>query len=204
VKLLIATRNRGKLREMQALLDGLPVELTTLNDFPDAPEVEEDGATLQENAAKKAGEVARACGLHTVADDSGLFVDALDGRPGVHSARYAGPDPTSEKLCRKLLAEMQGLPPEARGAHFGCCVAMADLQGRIVLTAEGRVDGRITAGMRGEGGFGYDPVFFYGPAGCTFAEMAPEAKNAVSHRGRALGEFRRRLDEHLKPCRETQ
>jgi XTP/dITP diphosphohydrolase len=197
VKLLIATRNRGKLREVQALLEGLPVELVTLNDFPDAPEVEEDGATLEENAAKKAREVARACGVCTVADDSGLFVDALDGRPGVRSARYAGPEPTSRKLCRKLLAELEGLPPERRGAHFGCRIAMADPDGRILLTAEGRVDGRIITQMRGTGGFGYDPVFYFELAGCTFAEMRAEEKNAVSHRARALGEFRRRLGRYL-------
>ena len=204
MRLLIATRNRGKLREMQALLDGLAVELATLNDFPQAPEVEEDLPTLRGNASKKACEVASACGQFTVADDSGLFVDALDGRPGVHSARYAGPEPTSEKLCRKLLAEMDGVPRERRGAHFGCCVAMADPQGEAVLTAEGRVDGRILTEMRGRGGFGYDPVFFYVPAGCTFAEMRPEEKNAVSHRGRALAEFRRRLGGYLESCREGQ
>lgn len=197
MKLLIATRNRGKLREVRALLGGLPVELLTLNDFPQAPEVEENGATLEENAARKAREVARACGVWAVADDSGLFVDALDGRPGVHSARYAGPGPTSEKLCRKLLAEMEGVPSERRGAHFGCRIAMADPQGRVALTAAGRVDGRITTEMRGEGGFGYDPVFYYEPAGCTFAELRADEKNAVSHRGRALSEFRRKLQKHL-------
>lgn len=198
MKLLIATRNQGKLREMTALLDGLPVELTTLSEFPDAPEVAEDGATLEDNAARKASQVACACGLHVVADDSGLFVDALGGRPGVRSARYAGPDPTSEKLCAKLLRELVAVPEDRRTAHFGCCIVMADPQGRAVLTARGRVDGRILTEMRGQGGFGYDPVFLYEPAGCTFAELAAPEKNAVSHRGRALREFRRVFEEYAR------
>ena len=206
MKLLIATRNQGKLKEMQALLDGSPVELTTLSEFPDAPEVVEDGATLEENAAKKASQTACACGLHVVADDSGLFVDALDGRPGVRSARYAGPDPTTEKLCAKLLRELAGVPQERRDAHFRCCIVMADPQGRVLLTADGRVDGRVLTEMRGQGGFGYDPVFYYEPAGCTFAELAAPEKNAVSHRGRALREFRRVFEEYARtdPCRGTR
>lgn len=197
MKLLIATTNPGKLGEMQALLAGLPVEVLTLSDFPDAPEVIEDRATPAENAAKKASETARACQVHTVADDSGLFVDALDGRPGVRSARYAGPNPTSLSLCTKLLDQMRDVPAEQRGAHFLCCIAMAGPAGDIVLTASGRCDGRITCEMRGEGGFGYDPVFHYEPAGKTFAELSPEEKNAVSHRGRALARFRQQLSDHM-------
>ena len=197
MKLLIATRNLKKRNEMQALLAGLDVEVVTLDEFPNAPEVDEDGATLEENAAKKAIEVARACRVAAVADDSGLFVDALGGRPGVHSARYAGPDPTPEKLCTKLLAELDGVPEARRCAHFASCIAMADDLGRVVVTARGRVDGRIGNEMRGRGGFGYDPVFIYEPTGKTFAEMAPDEKNAVSHRGRALRDFRRRFERYL-------
>jgi XTP/dITP diphosphohydrolase len=197
LKLLLATRNQGKRREIQALLAGLPVDVLTLDAFPDVPPVDEDGATLEENAAKKASQTARATGLHTVADDSGLFVDALNGRPGVRSARYAGPDPTSEKLCTKLLGELQGVQDDVRLAHFRCCIAMAEPDGQIVLTAEGRADGRIGHGMRGTGGFGYDPVFIHPPDGRTFAEMEPEAKNAVSHRGRALARFRRLIAGYL-------
>jgi XTP/dITP diphosphohydrolase len=193
MQLLIATKNLKKGGELQAMLAGLPVEILTLRDFPGASHVEEDGATLEENAAKKACEIARACGLHAVADDSGLFVNALGGQPGVKSARYAGPEPTRERLCRKLLREMRDVPDSERGAHFRCCIAMADLAGRIVLTAEGRVDGTITHEMRGKGGFGYDPVFYYVPAGKTFSEMLPDEKNAVSHRGRALRAFRDRF-----------
>jgi XTP/dITP diphosphohydrolase len=197
MRLLIATTNPGKCREMKALLAGLPVEILTLRDFPDAPEVIEDAETPEGNAARKACELALACQVHAVADDSGLFVDALDGRPGVRSARYAGPNPTSLSLCTKLLEEMRGVPVGKRGAHFRCCIAMADPTGRVALTASGRCEGRITAEMRGDGGFGYDPVFRYEAAGRTFAEMSPEDKNTVSHRGRALSDFRRLFADHL-------
>lgn len=197
VKLLVATKNPKKREELEAMLAELPVEIVRLERFPNAPEVAEDGATLEQNAAKKASHVARACGVHAVADDSGLFVDALGGRPGVQSARYAGPDPTSEKLCRKLLGEMLQVAEGARGARFYCCIAMADPAGQIVLMADGRVGGVITREMRGTGGFGYDPVFYYQSAGKTFAEMTPEEKNAVSHRGRALRAFRRKLRKLL-------
>ncbi len=197
MRLLVATANPGKQREMAQLLSGLPVELLTLRDFADAPAVLENGATLEENAAEKAGELARACDVHAVADDSGLFVDALDGRPGVHSARYADGEPTPENLCGKLLAEMGSSEESDRTAHFRCCIAMAEPSGRVVLTASGRCDGRIASGMRGTGGFGYDAVFHYEPADKTFAEMTSTEKNAVSHRGRALREFRRKLTDWL-------
>ncbi len=197
MKLLVATTNPGKRREMVALLAELPIEVLTLAEFPDAPEVVEDGQTLEENAAKKATQTAAALGLHTVADDSGLFVDALDGRPGVKSARYA-PEGTSEALCGRLLSEMADVPREGRKAHFRCCIAMADPEGRLVLRASGRCDGRIARKMRGEGGFGYDPVFIYEPLGSTFAEIDAATKNAVSHRGRALEEFRRLLQDWLE------
>ena len=197
MKLLVATNNLKKRVELETMLSGLSVEVVSLELFPNAPEVAEDGATLEENAAKKASQTARACGVHAVADDSGLFVDALEGRPGVQSARYAGPHPTSEKLCRKLLREMRDVPDGKRAAHFRCCIAMADPKGRIVLTASGRVDGTVTCEMRGGGGFGYDPVFYYEPARKTFAEMTPEQKNAVSHRGQALRAFRREFAQLL-------
>jgi XTP/dITP diphosphohydrolase len=196
--LLVATGNPGKCREMRRLLSDLPVRILTLDGFPGAPEVIEDRETLEGNAAKKAAENAQFCGLHTVADDSGIFVDALDGRPGVRSARYADGEPTTDNLCGKLLREMKGVPEEQRNAHFRCCIAMADPEGHIVLRAEDRCDGIITHEMAGEGGFGYDPVFYYEPAGRTFAQMAPEEKNAVSHRGCALRKFRRWFTRWLK------
>ena len=195
MKLLIASANVKKRSELEALLAGLNVELLTLAGFPDAPQVAEDGASFEENACKKAREVAHHCGLHTVADDSGLCVDALGGRPGVTSARYAGPNPTTERLCRKLLKEMEGVADEMRGATFHCFLALADPSGGILFTTRGTCRGRITHNMRGHHGFGYDPVFLYEPADKTFAEMEPEQKNAASHRGRALRAFRARFME---------
>jgi len=191
MRLLLATANPGKRRELEALLAGMTVEVLALADVAGAPEVVEDRPTLEGNAAKKAVEVAAACGEYAMADDSGLFVDALGGRPGVMSARYAGPEPTSEKLCAKLLREMADVPDRARSAHFRCCIALAEPGGRVLLRTSGRVDGRIALRGRGTGGFGYDPVFLYEPWGRTFAEVQPERKNAVSHRGRALRAFRR-------------
>jgi XTP/dITP diphosphohydrolase len=197
MELLVATRNEGKLREIEALLAGRHVSLLSLREFPNAPEVVEDGDTLQANAVKKAVQTAQACGVAAVADDSGLFVDALGGRPGVHSARYAGPGATCADLCTKLLGQMQDVPDDARAAHFACCIVLAAPDGRIVLTAEGRCDGIITKQTSGGQGFGYDPVFYHPGLGKTFAEAAPEEKNAVSHRGRALAEFLRLLPAGL-------
>ena len=198
MRLLLATANPGKRRELEALLAGMTVEVLALADVAGAPEVVEDRPTLEGNAAKKALEVAAACGEYAMADDSGLFVDALGGRPGVMSARYAGPEPTSEKLCAKLLREMADVPDRARSAHFRCCIALAEPGGRLLLRASGRVDGHIALRGRGTGGFGYDAVFLYEPWGRTFAEVPTERKNAVSHRGRALRAFRRLLVRFLE------
>jgi XTP/dITP diphosphohydrolase len=197
MRLLVATTNAHKQHELCELLADLPVEILTLADVDGAPDVEEDRPTPEENAAKKASEVAAACGEHTMADDSGLFVRALDGRPGVRSARYAGPNPTSKKLCTKLLSEMANVPDGERAAQFRCCIAMADPAGRVVLEAAGNVWGRITREVRGTGGFGYDPVFLYERWGRTFAEVPLEQKNRVSHRARALRAFRHLLARWL-------
>ena len=197
MRLLLATTNPHKRRELTELLADLPVQVLTLADVSDAPEVAEDRPTLQENAAKKACEVAAACKEYVMADDSGLFVDALDGRPGVRSSRYAGPNPTSKKLCHKLLEEMAEVPDGSRRAHFRCCVAMADPEGQLVLQASGIVCGNITREMRGSEGFGYDPVFRYRRWGRTFAEVPLEQKNSVSHRARALRAFRHLLARWL-------
>ena len=196
--LLIATRNAGKLAELAALLGGLPVRVLSLRDFDEAPDVVEDGVTLEENAAKKACQTADACGVTAVADDSGLFVDALGGAPGVHSARYAGPGASSGDLCRKLLAAMAAVPDRERTAHFACRIAMALPGEGVVLTASGSCEGVITREPRGNGGFGYDPVFFYAPFGKTFAEVPAAEKNRASHRGRALEGFRSRLTAYLE------
>jgi len=198
MKLLVATNNQEKCRELRTMLKGLDVDLLTLEDFPAAPEVVEDGGSFEANARKKASEMAAYADMHAVADDSGLCVDALDGRPGVRSARYAGPSPTREKLCRKLLGEMGGVPEDDRTAAFHCCTAFAEPDGDIIFTVHGSCPGSITREMQGQGGFGYDPVFYYPPAGQTFAEMSAEEKNSVSHRARALEKFRDRLEDFLQ------
>lgn len=196
VKILIASANPDKRAELEKLLSGLPVEVTSLAEFPDAPEVVEDGETFEQNAAKKAAEIAQYSGLHTVADDSGLCVDVLDGAPGLLSARYAGPRGTYRDICKKLLAAMRSVPDRERTARFECHVAFADPEGNILLTARGSVEGVITRQMRGGRGFGYDPVFLYPPAGKTFAQMTPEEKNKSSHRAAAMRAF----GEKLKRC----
>ncbi|NLU48878.1 MAG: XTP/dITP diphosphatase [Syntrophomonadaceae bacterium] len=188
-KLVVATRNQKKLRELQDLLDNTGLEMLTLNDLPSVPEVEEDGQTFAENAIKKARTVAEATGLLTLADDSGLEVDALGGLPGVHSARFAGEPADDGKNNAKLLAMLQGVPDEQRTARFRCVIAIAVPGGETYL-AEGACQGRITHKARGEGGFGYDPLFVVDEYGLTFAELPPEVKNRISHRGQALSQAR--------------
>lgn len=192
--LVVATRNSGKTREIQALLKDFPVELKDLNDFGPIPEAVEDGSTFEENAYKKASFTAKVLGLPAIADDSGLEVEALGGAPGVYSARYAGPNATDEENNRKLLKEMAGI--KNRKARFCCVISIAVPTG-FALTYEGFCEGEILEAPRGTGGFGYDPLFFYPPSGKTFAEMSLEEKNAVSHRGRALQELRREFDKVL-------
>jgi XTP/dITP diphosphohydrolase len=198
MKILVASGNPDKRAELETLLSGLPVELVSLAAYPDAPEVVEDGETFEQNAAKKASELARWAKLHAVADDSGLCVDALGGAPGVLSARYAGRGADYRALCKKLLGAMRAVPDAHRQARFECRVALSDPEGSIVLTAGGACEGAITRQMRGGRGFGYDPVFLSPPAGKTFAQMMPEEKNRFSHRGRAMAEFRRKLEAYLK------
>jgi XTP/dITP diphosphohydrolase len=183
--ILIATRNRGKVKEIRDLVQDLPVEFRSMADFPDLPDVEEDGLTFEENALKKARTLSRETGLITLADDSGLCVDALDGRPGVLSARYGGQDSSDEEKCRRLLQEVDGVPDELRTARFVCVMALVDPSG-MERTFEGVCEGKIIHELRGSEGFGYDPIFLYEEAGRTFAEMDRAAKNRVSHRGKAL------------------
>jgi XTP/dITP diphosphohydrolase len=186
-RLLIATNNPGKVREYEELLVDLKsVELTRPAQEGLTLEVEETGATFEENARLKALAFARASGLLTLADDSGLEVDALDGAPGVHSARYAGPGATDADRCRKLLAALAGVPSGQRSARFRCVVALAEPSG-IVYIADGTCEGEIGHIPRGEHGFGYDPIFLVaGYGGRTMAELDPAVKNRISHRGRAL------------------
>jgi len=191
-RIVVGTRNPGKLAELQALLQDLYIEVVGLAAFPDAPDVVEDGATFEANATKKAVVLAEAIGEWVVADDSGLVVDALDGRPGVYSARYAGEHGDDAANVAKLLAELGSVPDAQRAAHFECAIALASPAG-VELVAEGRCEGVIAREPAGENGFGYDPVFFYPPLTATFAQIGPAAKNRVSHRGHALEAFRREL-----------
>lgn len=193
--LVIATRNSGKTSEIRAILDGYPVEIKNLDDFGPIPEIDEDGTTFEENAYKKASFAARVLGFPTLADDSGLSVAALDGAPGIYSARFAGPDATDEQRCRLLLKKLENAPD--RSAAFECAISIALPTGQA-LTYEGRCEGVITEKPSGQSGFGYDPVFFYPPAGKTFAQMSPDEKNRVSHRGRALEELKTEFDKVLK------
>lgn len=188
--LVMATRNAGKVREMAELLRDLKVRLLSLNDFPELPEIPEDGATFADNAAAKAQAVARLTGLPALADDSGLEVAALGGRPGVFSARYAqdrtgGKTPSDEDNWRKLLDELRDVPPEERQARFVCEIALARPNGRLVTT-RGELAGTIALEPRGTRGFGYDPVFWVPEYQATVAELDPAVKNRISHRGRAL------------------
>jgi XTP/dITP diphosphohydrolase len=180
-ELLVGTTHRGKLAEIAELTEGL--KLKSLRDFPGVPDVEEDAATFEGNAEKKALAYAQATGLPTLADDSGLCVDALEGRPGVHSARYAEGDDAAR--VQKLLGELASVPQPKRGAAFVCVLCLAFPDGRTVTT-RGECRGEIALSPRGEGGFGYDPVFFVPELGKSFAELTREEKSARSHRGRAL------------------
>jgi XTP/dITP diphosphohydrolase len=192
VTLVLATRNRGKLREIAELLKGLPVAVRSLAEFPKVPALEEVGGTFVENASLKALSAAQATGCLALADDSGLEVEALGGRPGVLSARYAGEGADYPTMCRKVLGELAGVPKERRRARFVCAVAAAQPTG-ILWTLEATCAGYIAQEMRGNEGFGYDPIFFYPPLRRTFAELTPAEKNAVSHRGRAFRRARARL-----------
>lgn len=184
--LVIATRNRGKIAEISAMLKRFPVIIKNLNDFGPISPVEEDGNTFDENAYKKASFTARALGLPALADDSGLVVDALGGAPGVLSARFAGENASDEQRCRKLLEAMAG--EKNRKAAFECVISIAVPTGPA-LTYEGRCEGVLTDKPSGSNGFGYDPIFFFPPLKRTFAELTREEKSRVSHRGIALGEI---------------
>ncbi|MGI6656512.1 MAG: XTP/dITP diphosphatase [Desulfobulbus sp.] len=184
--IVLATNNANKVKEIKGLLQNFQVEVKALSDFGPMPEPVEDGATFDDNAYKKALHYARVLGLPCLADDSGLVVDALDGRPGVFSARYSGPDATDWDNCEKLLTEMA--EQTNRAARFVCVLSLAT-PGGPALTWEAECEGEITRERRGESGFGYDPVFFFPAFGKTFAEVSMEEKSRVSHRGKALAEF---------------
>ena len=185
VELVLATRNRHKGEELTALLGDVGIRIRTLADFPEAPEVEEDGLTCEANAIKKATEISRATGLTAVADDTGLEVDALGGRPGVYAARYAGEEATYEDNCNKLIRELSGVPRELRTARFITVAAIA-VPGEPVQVARGVLEGCITESPVGAGGFGYDPVFYVPELHATLAEISADRKNRISHRAKAF------------------
>ncbi|MGI6638778.1 MAG: XTP/dITP diphosphatase [Desulfobulbus sp.] len=190
--IVLATQNANKIREIRELLQEYTVQVKSLADFGPMPEAVEDGATFDENAYKKALHYAKVLGLPCLADDSGLCVDVLDGRPGVHSARYAGEQASDADNCAKLLKEMTG--QTNRAAHFTCVLSLAVPSGPA-LTWEASCAGEILEEKRGESGFGYDPVFYYPDFGKTFAEVSLAQKSSVSHRGKALREFAAEFDK---------
>ena len=196
MRLAVATRNKGKVEEIREILSDLPIEVYWLEDFPDAPQIEEDGDTFEENASKKASIIARYLGMPTIADDSGLSVEALNGEPGVRSARFAGEGASDADRNAKLLSMLQGVPHVERKAKFICVLVLAFPDGREV-SFRGECEGYITDPPRGEHGFGYDPVFLVPEYGRTFAELGPKVKNRISHRAKALRKLKEFLAEEL-------
>jgi XTP/dITP diphosphohydrolase len=188
--LVVGTRNPKKRVELLEILGDSGIELLDLTSYPDAPEVEEDGATFEENARKKAVVLSRALGRWVLGEDSGLVVPALGGAPGVYSARYAGRQGDDEANNNRLLAELAGTPDEARSAYYVCTAALADPTGEIRAVVEGRCHGRIIRERRGTGGFGYDPLFLIPERQLTFGELSAAEKHVMSHRGRALEQLR--------------
>ncbi len=199
--LVIGTHNWKKAREIAQILDGPELRLLTLADFPGAPEVVEDGATFEENAIRKATELADALRLPVAADDSGLEVDVLGGRPGVLSARYGGEHGNDQRNIARLLLEMKDVPPERRTARFRCVAALA-IPGEVLTTTTGTVEGLIAETPRGANGFGYDPVFIAPALGRTCAELEPEEKHRISHRGQAFRRLKAALPTLLSTMRE--
>ncbi len=192
--LVLATRNAGKIAEMKTLLAGLNLTIQSLADYPQIGEIEEDGRTFAENAVKKAVTVALATGELTLADDSGLEVDALGGRPGIFSSRYA---PTTAERNIKLLEELKGIAEPLRTARFVCAAALADPQGHAIVRT-GVCEGRIAFEPSGTGGFGYDPLFFLPEQNKTMASLTDEEKNRISHRGKAIRALRPVLETVLR------
>ena len=196
MKIILATHNRDKEKELQNSLLGINVEICSLFDFPEIGDIEETGTTLLENSLLKARTVFDITGIPTIADDTGLEVDFLDGAPGVYSARYAGNNVSYQDNVNKLLIELDGVPREKRKAKFRTVVTYIDKNDE--LWTEGHIDGIISESIIGDGGFGYDPIFFVPHIGKTFAELSSAEKNKISHRGIALQKLRKILINVLK------
>jgi XTP/dITP diphosphohydrolase len=192
MEIVLATRNKKKIEEIERVIGGMPISILTIDDFPGCPEVEEEGATFQENAVKKALAVAQYTGKPSLADDSGLEVYALNSAPGILSSRYAGEGANDRKNIEKLLYEMRSIVDKERNARFVCYLALALPDGRVEIFS-GHVEGRIGREPRGSYGFGYDPLFYPKGHDRTFAEMTANEKDLLSHRGEALRKFQKYL-----------
>lgn len=187
--IVLASRNKKKAREVAEILAPAGFQVIPVTEFPDVPEVEEDGLTFAANAAKKASEVARKLNRWVIGEDSGLQVDALGGAPGIYSARYSGPDADDERNNQKLIAELRDVPNERRGAGYLCSVALSSPAGEIRIACEGTCRGLILHSANGEGGFGYDPYFLIPEYHLTFGQLSSVVKHRLSHRARAFSRF---------------
>ena len=205
MELLVATTNPGKFREVSAFLKNLPLKIVSLADLVDPPVVTEDGATFEENAVKKARALAEFSGLLTLADDSGLEVDALNGAPGIYSARYAGAQCDDSKNNEKLLSELRSVSEEKRSARFVCALALCSPGSKKIAdwTVREVCEGRIAFSLQGTHGFGYDPLFFYPPMNKTLGEIERDTKSTVSHRGKALNRLAVELRDLLGMSKQT-
>lgn len=197
MKLILATRNRAKVKEIKSILHDLNLEILSSLDSPELPSVTEDGQTFRENAIKKAETVSRSIHLPSLADDSGLEIDILGGQPGVVSSRFAGPEGNDEKNIEKVLRMMRDVPERQRQARFRCIIALA-IPGEVTQTVEGTCEGFIATESRGTAGFGYDPIFIVPEYNQTFAELGEEVKNQISHRAKAINSAKKLLIENLK------
>jgi XTP/dITP diphosphohydrolase len=187
--IVLASRNKKKAREVAEILAPAGFSVIPVTEFPDVPEVEEDGLTFADNAAKKASEVARALNRWVIGEDSGLQVDALGGAPGIYSARFSGPGATDTSNNQKLMAELSAVPDAKRGAGYLCSVALSDPAGKIRIACEGTCRGRILSEASGNGGFGYDPYFLIPEYHMTFGQLSSVVKHRLSHRARAFAKF---------------
>ncbi|NLL70677.1 MAG: XTP/dITP diphosphatase [Epulopiscium sp.] len=194
--LIFATKNQGKIKEIKEILKDLPIQVQSLEEAGIDIEIEEDGMTFEANAIKKAKTIMEITGNLVLADDSGLEVDYLDKKPGVYSARFGGPSATDEEKNQKILNLLQGVAEEKRTARFVCVIAAAFPRGEVITT-RGTIEGIIAEKPSGENGFGYDPIFYVPAYQCTTAEMVPEQKNAISHRGKALQEMKQQLEQRI-------
>lgn len=201
-EVIIATKNPGKAKEFEDIFARRGLAVKTLLDHPEIPEVEETGTTFEENATLKAETISKALNKMVIGDDSGLMVDALEGRPGIYSARYAGEPKNDQNNTNKLLTELAGVPEEKRTARFYCALAVG-IPGRETFTVSGTVDGRILEEQRGSNGFGYDPVFYVPEKGKAMAELSSDEKNKISHRANALKKLDDVLDSILKRDEES-